>query len=221
MRARRAVTHGASWRRHPSSQCPIGVPYELLKFAPKKVRGDGIPTEQSGGPIVEMPSKEATGGVMHWDSLRSTPEKVRAHMHALEAEFSAAENDGLSQDGKRAKLHEIGRKALSEFSKLKGTPDSVTRRQARLVENMAEELSKGKSEYAEEIRAWVAKSEKPMLSADEQETLRNQFFANTAPGKEAAEIEAALGVCGGAVRSAEAMICERAQIKPDGSDNLT
>src|SRR5438034_11267915 len=54
MRARRAVTHGASWRRHPSSQCPIGVPYELLKFAPKKVRGDGIPTEQSGGPIVEM-----------------------------------------------------------------------------------------------------------------------------------------------------------------------
>src|SRR5438445_12023162 len=54
MRARRAVTHCASWRRHPSSQCPIGVPYELLKFAPKKVRGDGIPTEQSGGPIVEM-----------------------------------------------------------------------------------------------------------------------------------------------------------------------
>ena len=122
----------------------------------------------------------------------------------------------------------------------------MTRRQARLVENMAEELSKGKSEYAEEIRAWVAKSEKPILtamalkddpraayallsaphylsglSADEQETLRNQFFANTAPGKEAAEIEAALGVCGGAVRSAEAMICERAQIKPDGSDNLT
>ena len=199
-----------------------------------------------GAQASRFPSKEATGGVMHWDSLRSTPEKVRAHMHALEAEFSAAENDGLSQDGKRAKLHEIGRKALSEFSKLKGTPDSVTRRQARLVENMAEELTKGKSEYAEEIRAWVAKSEKPILtamalkddpraayallsaphylsglSADEQETLRNQFFANTAPGKEAAEIEAALGVCGGAVRSAEAMICERAQIKPDGSDNLT
>src|SRR5438093_73441 len=98
-----------------------------------------------GAQASRFPSKEATGGVMHWDSLRSTPEKVRAHMHALEAGFSA----------------------------------------------------------------------------DEQETLRNQFFANTAPGKEAAEIEAALGVCGGAVRSAEAMICERAQIKPDGSDNLT
>jgi hypothetical protein len=29
----------------PISQCPIDVPYEVLKFAPKKVRGDGVPTE--------------------------------------------------------------------------------------------------------------------------------------------------------------------------------
>ena len=29
----------------PISQRPIGVPYEVLKFAPKKVRGDGAPTE--------------------------------------------------------------------------------------------------------------------------------------------------------------------------------
>jgi len=36
------------------SQRPIGVPYEVLKFAPKKVRGDGVPMDQSGGAIVEM-----------------------------------------------------------------------------------------------------------------------------------------------------------------------
>ena len=38
----------------PISQCPIGVPYGVLKFAPKKERRDGVPTEQCGGPIVEM-----------------------------------------------------------------------------------------------------------------------------------------------------------------------
>ena len=26
-------------------ECPIGVSYEVLKFAPKKVRGDGVLTE--------------------------------------------------------------------------------------------------------------------------------------------------------------------------------
>jgi len=36
------------------NQRPIGVPYEVLKFAPKKVRGDGVPMDQSGGAIVEM-----------------------------------------------------------------------------------------------------------------------------------------------------------------------
>jgi hypothetical protein len=54
MRGRRAVTRGATWSRHPISQCPIGVPYEVLKFAPKKVRSEGVPREQSGSPIVEM-----------------------------------------------------------------------------------------------------------------------------------------------------------------------
>jgi hypothetical protein len=36
------------------SQRPIGVPSEVLKFAPKKVRGDGVPIDQCGGAIVEM-----------------------------------------------------------------------------------------------------------------------------------------------------------------------
>ena len=36
------------------SQRPIGVPDEVLKFAPKKVRGDGAPIDQCGGAIVEM-----------------------------------------------------------------------------------------------------------------------------------------------------------------------
>ena len=36
------------------SQRPIGVPDEVLKFAPKKVRGDGVPIDQCGGAIVEM-----------------------------------------------------------------------------------------------------------------------------------------------------------------------
>ena len=65
-------------------------------------------------------------------------------------------------------------------------------------------------------------SRKPAERPEQEQQL--SLLANRkpeAPGKEAAEIEAALGVCGGAVRSAEAMICERAQIKPDGSDNLT
>ena len=41
----------------PISQCPIGVPYGVLKFAPKKERRDGVPTEQCGGPIVEIAEK--------------------------------------------------------------------------------------------------------------------------------------------------------------------
>ena len=36
------------------SQRPIGVPDEVLKFAPKKVRGDGVPIDQCGSAIVEM-----------------------------------------------------------------------------------------------------------------------------------------------------------------------
>jgi hypothetical protein len=36
------------------SQRPIGIPYEVLQFAPKKVRGDGVPIDQCGGAIVEM-----------------------------------------------------------------------------------------------------------------------------------------------------------------------
>jgi chaperonin cofactor prefoldin len=32
----------------------MGVPDEVLKFAPKKVRGDGVPIDQCGSAIVEM-----------------------------------------------------------------------------------------------------------------------------------------------------------------------
>jgi hypothetical protein len=33
---------------------PINAPYELLSFAPKKVRGDGTSVDHSGGAIVDM-----------------------------------------------------------------------------------------------------------------------------------------------------------------------
>jgi hypothetical protein len=194
-----------------------------------------------------FPSKEATGGVLHWEELRNAPPNLRALMRAYDAQFCVVENDAmLSDEGKRAKKREIGRKLQADLAKFKGMPEAVTRRMTGLNEKMAEELSKGKSEYAEEIRAWVAKSDKPILtamrlkddrraayallsaphylsglSADEQETLRKQFFANTSPGKEAAEIEAALGVCDSAVKYAEFMVMERAQICADGSDALS
>ena len=55
-----AVAHppGGHSRHDPDppaiSQRPIGVPDEVLKFAPKKVRGDGVPIDQCGSAIVEM-----------------------------------------------------------------------------------------------------------------------------------------------------------------------
>ena len=101
MRARRAVTHCASWRRHPSSQCPIGVPYELLKFAPKKVRGDGIPTEQSGGPIVEM--------------LQSAGQQLRAaenRINQLETQIEHVQDRTLAK--KRSRRSSLGRRSIRQ-----------------------------------------------------------------------------------------------------------
>jgi len=75
------VTRSATWSRHPISQCPIGVPYEVLKFAPKKVQSDGVPREQSGSPIVEM--------------LQSTGQQLRAaenRINQLETEIERVQD---------------------------------------------------------------------------------------------------------------------------------
>jgi hypothetical protein len=67
-------------------ECPIGVPYEVLKFAPKKVRGDGVPTKQSGGPIVEM--------------LQSAGQQLRAaenRINQLETEIERVQNRELAK----------------------------------------------------------------------------------------------------------------------------
>jgi hypothetical protein len=63
----------------PISQRPIGVPYEVLKFAPKKVRGDGVPMDQSGGAIVDM--LQSAG-----DQLRAAEDRI----NQLETEIERA-----------------------------------------------------------------------------------------------------------------------------------
>jgi hypothetical protein len=61
------------------SQRPIGIPYEVLKFAPKKVRGDGVPMDQSGGAIVDM--LQSAG-----DQLRAAEDRI----NQLETEIERA-----------------------------------------------------------------------------------------------------------------------------------
>jgi hypothetical protein len=63
------------------NQRPIGVPYEVLKFAPKKVRGDSVPTDQSGGAIVDL--------------LQSTGQELRAaedRINQLETEINRVQD---------------------------------------------------------------------------------------------------------------------------------
>jgi hypothetical protein len=153
----------------------------------------------------------------------------------------------LSHAGKREKLRELGRAALPELAALEAVPQSVQRRQAALETAMAKELQDAKSEHGAEIRAYVAKSgEKPILAAmklksdkravsalleaphylsgltaEEQATLRKEWAASTAPGKEAANISKAMEVGRGAVKAARARLCESANLKEDGSDTLT
>jgi hypothetical protein len=57
------------------SQRPIGVPYEVLKFAPKKVQGDGVPMDQSGGATPPAISQRPIG--VPYEVLKFAPKKVR------------------------------------------------------------------------------------------------------------------------------------------------
>ena len=85
------------------SQRPIGVPYEVLKFAPKKVRGDGVPMEQSGGAIV----------------LRSAGDQLRAaedRINQLETEIERVQSRAVRSRG-------------SSWLKEKSTRSSLSRRQ--------------------------------------------------------------------------------------------
>jgi len=81
----------------PISQCPIGVPYGVLKFAPKKERRDGVPTEQCGGPIVEM--------------LRSAGQQLRVaenRINQVETEIERVQDPELAK--KRSRRSSLSRR---------------------------------------------------------------------------------------------------------------
>lgn len=183
-----------------------------------------------------------THNVVHWNELHSISERVRALVHATNEAMAQVEEDkNLSTTGMSSKRAEVAREALDQLARvMEPAQGAVARRITALNVKAQATFGPEKSDpyIAAEIRAHIAKSESPAMAAhkhmhnkqvvaailaapsflsglseQEAQALRARLADSTDQGKEIAEINKAVSACHGAVRSAAAMIGQRAQLQ--------
>jgi hypothetical protein len=115
-------------------------------------------TTQWGSARINLVGSKPIAGpaVLHWDALKSVPERTRKILTDYDAKLSAVEGDKtLSPLGKSEKLAALAKQANDELQKLTAEPESVTRRVGVLTKKMDEDLAKAKESTSEFIRGEI------------------------------------------------------------------
>jgi hypothetical protein len=118
-------------------------------------------------------TKFPTHEVLHWQELRTVPERVRELIRATNETMTQIENDpNLSAEGIQHKRADFAREVLAQLDKLMEPAESAAgRRIEKLREKMDAVVTKGKpkdvaeAQIAAEIRAHIAKQESPVMAA--------------------------------------------------------
>jgi hypothetical protein len=179
--------------------------------------------------------------VIHWMELRAAPEKIRALVQETNVKMTGVESSReLAPEGVKNQRAQLAKTAIAELDKV---IEPAQRAAARRIEALNQKLSTAiakpeDASVAAEIRRHIAGKPSPILAAlalkghaetvaailgapsylsglSEQEaaTLRTQVLSSTDQHKELREIQNALNVCHQTVKSATAMILERAKMR--------
>jgi hypothetical protein len=181
--------------------------------------------------------------VLHGQALRAVPEGARELLRAANKTMTQIEHDpNLSAEGKRNKLADVAREVLAQLDKpaesAAGRRIEKLREKMEAVVNEGKPQDVAGAQIAAEIRAHIARAEAPAMTAlkltsnkqavaavlgapcflsglNEQEVsaFRANVLDSTNEQKEVRQIENALAVCHGAIKSAESMVSNRAQLR--------
>jgi hypothetical protein len=110
--------------------------------------------------------------VLHWQALRSVPERARELIRAADEKMTQIENDkDLSADGVKNKRADVAREVLALGTLMETVESSVGPRQEKLREKVDAFLMEGapkdpmEAQIGGEIRAHIARSESPAMTA--------------------------------------------------------
>jgi hypothetical protein len=179
--------------------------------------------------------------VTHWMEMKAAPARVREIMAEANVALAAIEDDStLTPAGKQQRAAELGKAVIA---KLEGATESAEKAADRRIQALNAKLSTviekpADPAVAQEIRAHIKNQPSPIMAAlalvgDPQTVsalvgapaflsgltdkdialLKSKVLGTTPHQKEIQEIEGALGVVSAAVKSAKAMVSERAQTR--------
>jgi hypothetical protein len=178
--------------------------------------------------------------VVHWLELKKAPEGVREILRDVNVKMSQVEESKeLAPEGVKNQRAQIAKEAVAKLEQaIEPAQRAADRRLQALNNKLSTVIAKpSDAALAAEIRAHISKQPSPIFAAlalknDPQTisalvsapsylsglsdadvaTLKAQVLGATAEQKEIGEIQGALGIVQGAVKSAAAMINSRAQI---------
>jgi hypothetical protein len=191
-------------------------------------------------------SKFPTHEVVHWQTLRAVPPRIRELLHVANETMAQIEVDpNLSAEGKKRKRADAARETIAQLcNPMEPAESAAGRRIEKLRDKLDALVAEGRpkdaaeAQIAAEIRAHVARSERPAMTAlklkgnkqavaaileapcflsglneIEASAFRSQVLDATDQQKEMHEIENALTVCRAAIKTATTMLATRGQLR--------